>query len=74
MQGGVLSATLLLPTSSVLRRDKSIEEEGGRSANHFGTLFQTPFSICRFFKPIHHAPSRRLLFFNYFELSLSDAS
>ena len=51
MQGGVLSPALLLPASCFPCRDKSIEGEKGRSANHVRLCFRTPFSICGFLYP-----------------------
>ena len=53
-------SALLLPTSCPNRRDKSIEEMGGRSANHF-ELFSDSIKLMWFFIYGHHAHRSRYL-------------
>ena len=52
MQGGTLSRALLLPTSLYPCRDKSIEEDKGRSANRAGISFGFLFSFVGFYTRI----------------------
>ena len=52
VQGGTLSRALLLPTSLYPCRDKSIEEDKGRSANRAGISFGFLFSFVGFYTRI----------------------
>ncbi len=62
MQGGILSHALLLPTSLYPCRDKSIEGDKGRSANHNRTLFGFLLSNVGFYAQISQIKQDLLTF------------